>query len=625
MAQTQTGLDMKGLPEQARLVHLRTLFQDAVSAEQKWREQAKEDIEFYAGQQWNSKDVEKLKEQDRPAITLNKIRSTVNLLSGYQRLNRYDPSFLPRTAADLEKCKVAEGVTRYLFDMERFDSIESRVALNAYLTGRGWYYVSYEWDWETMEGDINIECLSPFDVYLDPECTKSDLSDAEYVHFARWVPKEKIKRLFPEAAEIVDGLLSRYDQDEQEAEFVGASPIWHATQTHKARLVTTWYRTYETQINWRLPDGTYIEDKEADDWIRIIAERHEAKKGRIRVATYLGDLLLEDMYSPYEHGRFPFVMCPAYWLGEGDTPAGVVRDLKDPQRELNKRRSQFLHILNTMANRGWLVEKGSMAPDDKRALEEGGSTPGKVIEYNGANKPEPFATDQIPSAFFQIDAQSLNDMREISGVNEAMMGLSPASQSGRAKELDQRQAVVQITQLFDELKAAKRRVLELLWGGRKRKGLVQQFYTEPRVFRIITDTGQQDFIQVNTPVTAGVNPYTGQAIQEVMNDLATFDFDIVISDTPATPSQRLSAFYALLEMTKYGVPIPPDVMIEASDIPQKEQIKERIMAAQQQPQQQSPQPSPPNAPPGQPGAPAPPQGQGPSQQQILQAIAQMGG
>ncbi|WP_333593043.1 hypothetical protein, partial [Aminobacterium mobile] len=90
MAQTQTGKDLKGLPEQARLVHLRTWFQDAVSAEQKWREQAKEDIEFYAGQQWNSKDVEKLKEQDRPAITLNKIRSTVNLLSGYQRLNRYD-------------------------------------------------------------------------------------------------------------------------------------------------------------------------------------------------------------------------------------------------------------------------------------------------------------------------------------------------------------------------------------------------------------------------------------------------------------------------------------------------------------------------------------------------------
>jgi len=131
----------------------------------------------------------------------------------------------------------------------------------------------------------------------------------------------------------------------------------------------------------------------------------------------------------------------------------------------------------------------------------------------------------------------------------------------------------------------------------------------------------------------GFDPMTGQAVNQVLNDLSTFQFDVIVSDTPATPSQRVAAFYALLEMAKVGVPIPPDMILEASDIPQKEQLKQRLAAAQQaQPQQGqgppgmpggSPQltPGQPGAPPMQPGAPQ----QGPTPAQIQALLGQMRG
>ena len=283
------------------------------------------------------------------------------------------------------------------------------------------------------------------------------------------------------------------------------------------------------------------------------------------------------------------------------------------------------HLVNTMANRGWKVKKGTMTDNEKNRLETMGSTPGVVIEYQGDTAPQEFATDQIPSVFFQTDKQSTEDLREISGINEAMLGSSPASQSGRAKELDQRQAVTHITLLFDQMRSAKLRLMRQLWGRSGAPGLIPQFYDEPKMFRIIGENGQPQFVGVNQPVQTSVNPFTGQAVTDVLNDLSTFEFDIVITDTPATPSQRVAAFYALLEMAKVGIPVPPDMILEASDIPQKEDLKNRMMAAQSQAAQSQGIGGQPGMPAGQPGAPPmPPQG-GPDQAQIRQIIEGMRG
>lgn len=625
----EQGKQVADLPEQEKLGVLRERFKNAISVEREWRDAAREDIAFYGGVQWSAADKASMEQKKRPCLTINKIRPLLNLLSGYQRLNRYDPEFLPRTAGDLEKVKVARGVTKYLLDDTQFESVESKAALRAWITGRGWYHTYWKKDWFTGESNICIENVSPFDIYLDPECTQADLSDAEFLCHAKWVSKEKVKRVYPEAAEWVDAVISQYGDQDEELEHIGTEPLWYSTDFQKVRLVTEWYRHYEQKTVYILPSGDEIPEKLADEVIKEIARKQTKNVSSIRFASFLGDLLLEDSESPYQHGRFPYVLVPAYWLGEGDMPSGVVRDLKDPQRELNKRRSQLTHILNVMANRGWKVQKGTMTDDQRSRLENMGSIPGIVIEYSGEKPPQEFATDQIPSAFFQTDVQNTNDLREISGINEAMLGTAPASQSGRAKELDQRQAVTHITLLFDEMRGAKIRLMRQLWGRSSAPGLIQQFYTEPKIFRILNDSGQPEFIGVNQPAPQGVDPLTGQAIMEVVNDLSTFDFDVIITDTPATPSQRTAAFYALLEMAKVGVPVPPDMILEASDIPQKEEMKTRLIQAQQPPQGPPGGPPgmdpPPGMPAGQPGAPPMPPQKGPDQAQIMRMIQGMNG
>ena len=417
------------------------------------------------------------------------------------------------------------------------------------------------------------------------------MSDASYICDAEWVDKFDLVNAFPEHEELIEAATAVYDSDEPDER--GDRVYWYDNTTSKVRLVRMWYRA-----------STHRED--VTDW----GEKRRKRIRQIRVASYLGDLVLEDVESPYKHGFLPLIWFLPDWDGEGDIPRGVVRDLKDPQREINKRRSQLLHILNTMANRGWLVAEGSLSPEQERKMEILGSAPGVMVKYNGT-PPTAFDMTQLPTAFAQIEQASTDDLKEISGINEEMMGMNvPASASGRAIELKQQAAITSIAGMLDNLRRTKKQVMRMLWGYRGRPGLIQQFMTEETVIRITQDDGKPGFARLNEKVPVP-DPLTGQLpfvddngdiVATVMNDLSTWEFDIVLSDEPTSPSGRTAAFWKLLEAAKQGVPIPPDILLEASDIPQKEAIKAKMAAMAQV--QNAPQP-------GQGGQPNVPGGVGP--------------
>ena len=561
------------------LGELRDRFRNAVDADRPWRDEAWEDYGFKWGTgQWSESDKALLRKQKRPSLTLNKVGPLMRLLGGYQRLNRYDPILLPRTADDLEKAKKATAVTAFVLDETDYLNEESDVFDDGVTCGRGWFSVGYEWDDETGRGSIVVRKRSPFDIYPDPEARKYDMSDANYVCDAEWVDKFDLTSAFPEQEDLINNTTAVYDSDEPDER--GDRNYWYDNTTSKVRLVRMWYRAVTHR-------------EELTDY----GEKRRKRIKQIRVASYLGDLILEDVESPYQHGFLPLIWFLPDWDGEGDIPRSVVRDLKDPQREINKRRSQLLHILNTMANRGWLVAEGSLSPEQLRKMEMLGSSPGVVVKYNGT-PPQVFDMTQLPTAFAQIEQASTGDLKEISGINEEMMGMNvPASASGRAIELKQQAAITSIAGILDSLRRTKKQVMRMLWGYRGRPGLIQQYMTEEMVIRITEENGQPGFVKLNEKVPVP-DPVTGQlpfldeqgnVVAAVMNDLSTWEFDIVLSDEPTSPSGRTAAFWKLLEAAKQGVPIPPDILLEASDIPQKEEIKAKMMAMQQAQAQAPPQ------------------------------------
>lgn len=579
-----------------QLAKVRDWFKAAANKSLSWRNEAIEDYRFVAGKQWDEKDRLALLKQGRPAITINKIKPQLNLLSGYQRLNRYDIDFLPRTSDDQKLCDVRKGMTKYVMDETDYEYVESQVFLDAAICGVGWFEYTYQFDILSQDGEVKIKRVSPFSMYVDPEAREQDFSDAKFIIRARWVEKDELIQTYPEHAERIKAQAEIYDKDEQTQNHIGNEPMWYQKDLHKLRLCECWYKSRETALYYLLADGQLVPEKELSPEMMfqgLIVNEVKIPAVKVRVCAFFDEVILEDTESPYEHGEFPFVPLIVYHFGEGDTPAGVVRDLKDPQREVNKRRVQELHILNTASNSGWMAEQGSLTPEQRHNLRNNGAVPGVIIETAvGAiaqSKIMRLEPVNPPVALIQASQQAASDIPAISGINEALMGVDmPASTSGRAIELKQKSAITHIAMTFDNLRRTKKKGAYLLWGKRQRKGLIPQYYTDEKVYRIIGTNGQMQFIAVNQQQILN-DPIRG-TIKQTLNDLSAGEFDIVIADTSASATQRTAQFWSLVDaISKIGIPgdMVFDILIDLSDIPNRDEIKERWQQRQQQQQQQA--------------------------------------
>ncbi len=580
------------------LSRCRKWFRVAVDSGQRWREEAKEDYEFTAGRQWSDEEKKAFKEDGRPAITINKIKPLLNILSGYQRLNRYDIDFLARTSDDVELCQVRRGITKYVMDRCDYDAVESRVFLDCSIGGLGWFNVRYKYDNEIQDGEAVIERVDPFGIYVDPEAHELDFSDAKFLIRAKWVSKEELKTVYPEKAEAIENNYSVYDPIEKENhEQIDIDPLYYSSELKKVRVVECWYKVREKKTIFYTIDGQQLSQEQVTPemiQLGMIVDSQDFPKDSVKLCVFFDRTLLEEIESPYQHGEFPYVPMIYHYYGAGDIPAGFVRDLKDPQREVNKRRIQELHLLNTTANGGGWIEEGAMTPDQESEFKRMNNIPGHF------NKVAPGALAQgrirerdpknPPTAIIQAENQASEDLKTISGINESLLGVEvPSQASGRAIELRQKQAVTHLAVIFDALRCAKKKIAYLLWGRRGHAGLIPQFYTAEKTYRIEGQNGQQ-FIPVNQQVIQQ-DPVAG-TIVKTLNDLSQGEFDIVISDVESSTTQRQAQLWSLVDaVTKLQIPADLifDTLIDLSDLPNKNDIKLRWQQRQEEQKQQAQQ------------------------------------
>ena len=300
------------------------------------------------------------------------------------------------------------------------------------------------------------------------------------------------------------------------------------------------------------------------------------------------DVVLYDDWSPYE----TFTVVPYFAYFRRGKTMGMVEDLIDPQTEVNKRRSVFLHIVMTTANSGWMFQKGALSDEMKELLEAEGSRPGILVEYEreAAQAPQRIQPAVPPTALEKAEEHAIRDLEEVSGINRSAQGNVDRVQSGRAVLARQKQAIIGAEQYFDNFA----RTRELI--GRKLLELVQRFYTEQRLIRTRGEDGKDQDTIINQRLGADM----------VLNDVTSGAYLVAVDEAPMADTFQDQQFQDLVTMAKdLGIPIPPEIIVDASNVPRKREIIKRLrglqQAQEQQAQQQQPQPGAmPGAPPQQP-------------------------
>jgi len=116
------------------------------------------------------------------------------------------------------------------------------------------------------------------------------------------------------------------------------------------------------------------------------------------------------------------------------------------------------------------------------------------------------------------------------------------------------------------------RVYRAVWNN------IQRYWTSERWIRVTDADGLADFLPVNRiDVSSGV--------PQLVNPLGSLDVDIIIDEGPDTITLMQDVFDTLVALADRGVPVPPEVVLEMSNLPgsMKQKILGILQEASQKP------------------------------------------
>lgn len=542
---------------------------------------------FFCGDQWESTDVQMLKQVRRPALTINKVLSTISNVMGEQINNRAEISFRPRGASSATTADTLAKVFKQISDNNRLDWLRSDLFADGIITSRGYLDCRIDYN-DHMQGEVRITHLNPKNVVVDPDAENYDPDTWSEVFVTKWVTVDDIAVLYNEEdAEYLRGRDTSffpygYDSintyrdrigDRFAPQYVGDYD--HTSVQRNIRLIDRQYRALDRQQHFVTADGDMRQVPADFDRNRIAwyVEKYGFQVvsklvRRIKWTIIADNVVLHDEWSPYKH----FTVVPYFpYFRHGQT-VGMVENLLGPQELLNKVSSQELHVVNTTANSGYKVKQGSLKNMTAGELEQKGAQTGIVIEVENIDDIEKLTPNSVPTGLDRISYKAEEHIKTISGVPDSMMGQDRADVAAKAIQQKRQAAATNLVKPLDQLT----RTDSIL--ARNVLDLVQQFYSEERVFTITKDplTQEVDQFTVNQATPAGT----------IINDLTLGEYDVIVSSVPVRETLEDSQFEQAVALRELGVSIPDNVLIQSSRLQNKRQISEDMANAANTPEAQ---------------------------------------
>tara|TARA_X000001382_G_scaffold5992_1_gene4864 strand:+ start:919 stop:3030 length:2112 start_codon:yes stop_codon:yes gene_type:complete len=541
---------------------------------------------FYQGEQWDAEDVAMLDAEGRPALTINTILPTINTIMGEQSARRADIKFKPRRAGSQDVADVLTKVLMQISDNNKLDWVEQQVFSDGLIMdGRGYFDVRMDFT-DHLDGEVKIKAVDPLDVLIDPDAKDYDPKTWNEFFYTRWMTLDDIETMYgkKQAARLqfiaengnsfgrdsVEYSETRYGDIDDVDDYLGTTiPGEDEYRTVKSLRVIERQHRKVTRVDCYVDPATGDQRDVPSNWSDAKAKKFAKEYGlsiitktkrKVRWTVTCDKVVLHDDWSPYDD----FTIVPFFAYFRRGRPFGVVRNLLSPQEQLNKIASQELHIVNTTANSGWMVESGSLTNMRAEDLEEHGAETGLVLEYNrGSNPPSKIQPNQIPTGLDRISLKAQANIKAISGINDSMLGTDSAEVSGVAIQAKQNRGAIMIQVPLDNLAKTRHYLAEQILN------LVQRFYTEERLIQI---TNEDDPMKPREEIVINEMTPTG----EIINDLTVGEYDVIIGTAPARDSFDEMQFAEALSLRQAGVAIPDDAIIEYSHLSRKGELAKRI-------------------------------------------------
>jgi len=530
-------------------------------------DEAEKDTRAFCGDQWDPLMRQYLKSQSRSEAVYNKIKRVVNFVSGYERRNRLGLSAKPRGMSDGSLANQQSALL--LNTMSNYGGYN--ICSDAFKFGTCVSGLNLVEVYIDPEGNIAFNRDAYNQILLDPLFTKPDLSDCAWILKERAITREQAKLFFPGREREID-LLGR-----------GTTSNLFSRATHNSRIVTKDSIVYgeyhrQTQRNaimlMDLQTGLETEFEGDQNELNFVATQLRDKFSlrnkpvkSMRLQVFLQDELFYDGPDPYGMDEYRFTPIMGDYVPELVEDKyklqGIVRAIRDPQVEFNKRMSQEVDLVESQIAGGWIAEEGQVV--DPKALYQTGQ--GKVVfvkSRDDGNLAGTAAISRIPAPTISAGMDQLSNKQAslidtMAGTNEELFGSDSKDIPGVLSRMRTGAALTILHPYFDGYRLAKR-----------------------RIGKLVIKMAQKNY------VPAKIEQITEEAIHPQFFDNNILDNDITVQEGIHTDSQREAAYMEFKELRAAGFEsVTEELLIEVMPIQMENKLKDHIRRASEAQAQQA--------------------------------------
>ena len=554
-------------------------------AAQEWEEHTRrlniDDLRFGTadsdnGYQWPQGIAKQRKLGDQPMLTINKTRVHCLHIINDAKQNKVAIKISPTgDGATYDAAQILQGVVRHIeYQSNAQDVYDNAVWWNVY-TGIGYWRVTTDYiDDATFDQEIYLKPVNdPLSVYLDPDITEADGSDAKWGLLYEDVPRWQFEKDYPQHADVT------------------SDPLLELTAGLKSdthiRVVMYYRRNPKPDTLISKADGTTVlksQLKGADAILEgLLAEpgvkTRKVKRHAVEWFKIAGGRVCAKGDWPSQYIPIVRVIGEETYIDGTYDRRGHVRALKDPQRMYNYWASANVEMVALQPKSPFI---GAMASFDglETYWNQANTSALAWLPYNGyddEDRPLPPPQRQVPPQMAEAHMAGLKiaaeDMQLVTGQHEEAMGQQSNAESGIAITARQRRGDQATYHFVDSLASAIR------YTGRILIDMIPNVYDTARVIEIMEEDGSQKSVQIDPDHPEAMSQdQEGEDVAIIFNP-SIGRYAVTADVGPSFGTKRQEAFNAIMQLIgadKGILPIAGDLLMKAADFPMADELAERL-------------------------------------------------
>lgn len=523
------------------------------------RDAALDDKRFAAGEQWDPIVLEH--RRGLPCLTINSVPQFVAQLVGDWRENKNGIKVVPEEDGDEDIASIRGDLIRSIQQQSKASRVYDNAFESMIQCGDGAFRIAVEYARaDVFDQDIRIR---PIDNALSAVWDRFSVdptgADARHVFVDDVISKKEFCKKWP-----------------------GENPSTLGEETYNEMLSEGWINQDGVRITeyWRLierndmlalfQDGKiyFVNDNNIDD---LQAQHGEIVKTRVAPCTYAqmhivtGFCILSGPYE-YKLTRVPIIRMSGRTVNIVGRRVryGLVRFMKDPVRLKNFWRSVAAEQLGYAPKAQWIATQSAVEGRENDLRKAHMSRDPLIIVNDEAiigqnlQRLEPPAPQAALLNEAQVNSQ---DMKDVTGIHDASLGIRSNEVSGRAIQARQREGDIASLTFYDNGNAS------ILEAGDVINQLISQVYDGTRIIRIIGEDEAVKFAKINDPN----DPFSP--------DLSVGNYDVAMTTGTSYTTRRVEAAQAMMEAIQVWpqlMEVAGDLIAKAQDWPGADKLADRL-------------------------------------------------